>query len=113
MTNTNSTTQLLNFLVENLIGPNNFSIDEQNQNGTIFYTLTVSDEKVGFLIGKQGKTINAIRRLLQVKAAQDNQKVFLKVISPNSQDNTDQSTNTTPETEPKVQELSELLDLEP
>ncbi|NOY14903.1 MAG: KH domain-containing protein [bacterium] len=117
MTNSNSISQLLTFLVENLIGADNFSLAEQDESDSINFTLSVHPSKIGFLIGKQGRTINAIRRLLQVKAAQEDKKIFLKVVPEGAEAAPPAQEEAQPQDSPtaadsKVEELTELLDLD-
>ncbi len=85
MTDTTELTQFLNFILTGLAGEGNFSIDQEIGEGDhlITYHIQLDSSKAGYVIGKQGRTINAIRRLLQVKAAQSNQKVYLQIISDN------------------------------
>lgn len=48
----------------------------------VFITVQVAKEDMGKLIGKDGKTIDALRSLLRVIGAKENNRVNLKVIEP-------------------------------
>lgn len=51
--------------------------------GTL-YELTVSSSDMGRLIGKEGKTIQSIRTLLRMIGSQNNERINLKVLEPQS-----------------------------
>lgn len=49
----------------------------------ILVTVTVADEDMGKLIGKQGQTISSLRTLVRIIGARDSERVNLKVLEPN------------------------------
>lgn len=62
--------------------PENFKIVQEKEDNIDVYTILVAEKEFGKLIGKEGKTINAIRTLCRLKSAQktqNQQKVFIKV----------------------------------
>lgn len=72
---------LLNFIITSLVTkPDAVSIDEQNEEGNINLNLTVDPSDMGLVIGKNGQTIRAIRRLLTVRAIAENVRVNLQLI---------------------------------
>lgn len=47
---------------------------------TLMYEVRVADGDVGKIIGRNGRTINAIRTLLRAATVKDNKKVILEVL---------------------------------
>ncbi len=74
---------LLNFIVTSLVTkPEAVSIDEQIEEGTVNLNLTVDPSDMGLIIGKNGQTIRAIRKLLTVRAIAENVRVNLQLTEP-------------------------------
>lgn len=74
---------LLNFIVTSLVSkPEQISIDEQKEEGGITLNLTVDPTDMGLIIGKNGQTIRAIRKLLTVRAIAENVRVNLQLAEP-------------------------------
>ncbi len=53
---------------------------EREEEGTITIELTVAQDDLGKVIGKQGRTARAIRSLLSVVADKDNKKSRLDIL---------------------------------
>lgn len=66
---------LLAFLIKNILGSDNFDIEETNENGKIDYRVKIPKDEVGIIIGKSGKTIRMIRNLVKVKATLEKKAV--------------------------------------
>ena len=74
---------LLNYIVTNLVTkPEAVTITEQTENGQVNLNLTVDPEDMGLIIGKNGQTIRAIRKLLTVRAIAENVRVNLQLNEP-------------------------------
>lgn len=74
---------LLNFIVTSLVTkPEIVSIDEQKEEGNLNLNLTVDPADMGLIIGKNGQTIRAIRKLLTVRAIAENVRVNLQLTEP-------------------------------
>ncbi|GEM_PF-65248 len=74
---------LLNFIVTNLVTkPEAVVIDEQKEEGYITLNLTVDPSDMGLIIGKNGQTIRAIRKLLTVRAIAENVRVSVQLTEP-------------------------------
>lgn len=74
---------LLSFIVTSLVTkPDAVMIEEQKENGTINLNLTVDPSDMGIVIGKNGQTIRAIRKLLTVRAIAENVRVNLQLTEP-------------------------------
>jgi predicted RNA-binding protein YlqC (UPF0109 family) len=72
---------LLEYIVKEIVSePKKVKISETAEaDGTVHLTLSVAEEDMGTVIGKQGKTIVAIRSLLKTAAAKAGQHVFLEL----------------------------------
>lgn len=77
---------LLHFIVTNLVTkPEAVTIDEQVEEGDVNINLTVDPTDMGLIIGKNGQTIRAIRKLLTVRAIAENVRVNLQLTEPQGQ----------------------------
>lgn len=74
---------LLNFIVKSLVTkPEAVLIDEQKQDSDVTLNLTVDPSDMGLIIGKNGQTIRAIRKLLTVRAIAENIRINLQLTEP-------------------------------
>ncbi len=74
---------LLHYIVTALVSkPDAVSIDEQISEEGINLLLTVDPSDMGLIIGKEGKTIRAIRKLLTVRAIAENIRINLQLAEP-------------------------------
>lgn len=55
------------------------ALESDGENGTLNLELTVADADLNRIIGKQGRTIKAMRTLLAAAAAKNGRRAFLKV----------------------------------
>ncbi len=74
--------EFIEFIAKHLVdNPNNVALDEATPDDkTIELTLKVGAEDVGKVIGKQGKTAQAMRTLLTAVAAKDGKRAILKIL---------------------------------
>lgn len=72
--------ELLKFLVTAISKDIEFDVVANEVNGITIYTITTAKENMGLLIGKEGKTINAIRTLLKVRATLENLRVNVELL---------------------------------
>ena len=68
---------ILPFLVEH---PDQINIVELVGEKTLIYELRCSNGDIGKLIGKNGKTISAIRTLLSIAANREGKRALLEVV---------------------------------
>ena len=71
---------LENILNEIVQHPSNVQLTELAGDKTIVYELRCHAKDVGKVIGKSGKTVGAIRNLLNVLAARDGKKAVLEIV---------------------------------
>ncbi len=74
--------EFVEFIARRLVdSPDSVNIDETMPNDkTIELTLKVGADDVGKVIGKQGKTAQAMRTLLTAIAAKDGKRAILKIL---------------------------------
>ncbi len=69
---------LLTYMLEGII-EGEFSVTEEEQDGFITYKITAPQDQIGRVIGKNGKTINALKNILKVRAVKENVKVDIQI----------------------------------
>ncbi len=73
--------EMLEYIVRALVDhPDDVRITEVEGERTIIYELRCHPEDVGKVIGKNGKTVGAIRTLLSTAAARQNRRAMLEVV---------------------------------
>lgn len=73
--------KLLEFIVPKLVdAPDKVSITEEIADGVITVKLTVAQEDLGKVIGKEGKTARAIRTLVSAAAEKAGKKATLEIV---------------------------------
>ena len=72
----------IDFIAKNLVdNPDSVSVEaKQPEDNKIVVTLKVGAEDVGKVIGKQGKTAQAMRTLLTAIAAKEGKKSILEIL---------------------------------
>jgi len=68
---------LVEYIIKNVLGSEKFEVNEKSNDSELTYTVKVPSLDMGLLIGKGGKTIKAIRKILKVRATLENVKVNL------------------------------------
>lgn len=70
---------LLDYIIKSLVkNKNQVKIDEKEDEKSITLTITVAPDDFGRIIGREGKIIKAIRRILRMAAiATTNKKVYV------------------------------------
>lgn len=73
--------QLVAHIAEALVdNPDQIKVTETENGDTINIELTVAQEDLGKVIGKQGRTARAMRSILSASAARDNKKSRLDIL---------------------------------
>ena len=60
------------------------SLEHTKDDLGVLITIQIAEQDMGRLIGKQGQTISAIRTLVRVIGARENERINLKVIEPSA-----------------------------
>lgn len=56
-----------------------FTVTEEDENGFIVYKVTAPQDEIGKIIGKGGKTINALKNILKIRAIKEDKKIDIQV----------------------------------
>ncbi len=72
--------QLIEFLITNITGSSDFSVEEQEMDGRVIMRVSANPDIIGLIIGKEGKTIKNIRKILSIRATQENKAVAIDVV---------------------------------
>ena len=74
--------EFIEFIVKHLVdNPDNVTIDENRpEENKVVLSLKVNADDVGKVIGKQGKTAQAMRTLLTAIAAKEGKRAILEII---------------------------------
>ncbi len=73
-------TELLEYITKRILRhPDDIKVEEETDGDTVRVTLYTHPDDIGLAIGKNGKTANALRELLKVKAINSNQRIFLDI----------------------------------
>ena len=83
--------QLLEFIVRGITTkPDEVSVSESREpDGGLVFNLKVADEDFGTIIGKGGRTVQAIRDLLRIKAQKESLRYNLIIEEPAKQPDAD------------------------
>jgi predicted RNA-binding protein YlqC (UPF0109 family) len=73
---------LLAFLARGLVDdPRAVQVEKfEEDDGTLVYELTVGDDDVGKIIGRHGRTVNALRTVMRACAAGQGRRVLVDVV---------------------------------
>ena len=73
--------ELVELLVRSLVkNPDQACVTERIENDTWIYEVTVAQEDMGKVIGKQGRIAKAIRTVAKAAAPRDNRRVMVEII---------------------------------
>ena len=77
--------EFVEYIIKNLVdNPDEVKIKEVGGTNTLILELSVEKSDIGKIIGKKGKTINAIRTLLMSVASRNNIRVSLEILEEKS-----------------------------
>jgi len=72
--------KLLEFLLKTIVAhPDDVVVEEKEEEGQINLNLQANPEDIKIIIGKNGRTIKALRELLKIKAIKEKKKVNLNL----------------------------------
>jgi predicted RNA-binding protein YlqC (UPF0109 family) len=71
--------ELLLFILTEITGNSDITVTEAVQDNKIDLMVQAPSDTVGLIIGKEGKTIKNIRRILAIRATQDDTVVSVSV----------------------------------
>ena len=72
--------ELIEYMARAIVdNPDDVEVTEEEGEGHIIFRLTVAEEDMGRVIGKQGRIANAMRSLLKVAAIRRDERVVLEI----------------------------------
>jgi predicted RNA-binding protein YlqC (UPF0109 family) len=72
---------LVQYLAEQLVDrPGEVSVEEMEEDGAAVFELTVAEEDLGKVIGKQGRTARALRTVLSAAASKLHTRAVLEIL---------------------------------
>lgn len=69
--------KLLEFVLKGIFPEDTPAFEKREEEGYVEYNITVIKEKMGQIIGKEGRVIKAIRNIMKIKATLEHIKVNL------------------------------------
>ena len=73
--------ELVEYIIKALVDyPEEVRITEVDGERTVIFELRCKQEDIGKIIGKNGKTVSAIRTILNTAAAKENRRAMLEVV---------------------------------
>lgn len=70
---------LLKFLISSITGSQDVEVQESDEQDRVVLSAKVPEEFAGMVIGKEGKTIKNLRKILAIKAVKLNKAVHIKI----------------------------------
>lgn len=71
--------ELLEYITRNITGNKEITVEEQNAGDLTIYAIKAPKEVMGMLIGKEGRTIRAIRTLARTRAIVSGEKIAVEL----------------------------------
>jgi predicted RNA-binding protein YlqC (UPF0109 family) len=71
--------ELLSHMLKGILGEEIEVKEEAAEDGFVTFFIEVPKDKVGLVIGKGGKTINALKNILKIRAIKENVRVDIQV----------------------------------
>lgn len=56
-----------------------FTVTEEEIDGFIIFKISAPQDQIGRVIGKQGKTINAIKQILKIQAIREDKRIDVQI----------------------------------
>ncbi len=73
--------ELIKFLAVSLVdAPDEVLVEEMEEDGAAVFELTVAEDDLGKVIGKQGRTARALRTLLSAAASKVRTRALLEIL---------------------------------
>lgn len=73
--------ELIEYIVKSIVdNPEEVEVTQIDGESTVVFELRVKQDDVGKVIGKKGRTINAIRTLVNASAAKSGMRAMLEIV---------------------------------
>ena len=73
--------ELLEYILHTVLEDTTVSVDETEEDGVTVFRINAPQDQIGRIIGKGGKTINALKNILKIKAIKEGKKIDIQVNS--------------------------------
>lgn len=88
----------LHFIVSAIVdNPEAVVIDEKEEDGILNLTITVAQEDMGKVIGKEGKVIRSIRNVMKIKAMKFDKRIKISIAETSNAASIETSTEEAPQ----------------
>jgi predicted RNA-binding protein YlqC (UPF0109 family) len=73
---------LVEFLARGLVDdPDAVTVESfEEDDGTVVYEVTVAEDDVGKIIGRSGRTVNAVRAVVRAASVRDGRRVLVDIV---------------------------------
>lgn len=71
--------KLLEFIITKITGSSDFEVEEVDEDGHTTLDVKANPEIIGLIIGKEGKTIKNIRKIVSLHAVRQDKSVHISV----------------------------------
>lgn len=71
------------YILDRILDNNPTTVEETDDNGYVTITIHAPKDVMGKVIGKGGKTVNAIKNIVKIQAIKDGKKVDIQVAEKN------------------------------
>lgn len=71
--------QLLKHILDSLFPESELTVEKDERDDAVVFTIYAPQEDIGRIIGKEGKVINAIKQVLKIKAMKEGVFVDLEI----------------------------------
>lgn len=71
--------ELLEYITQTITGEKGIKVEKETSDDFITYTIRAPKSVMGLLIGKEGRTIRAIRTLARARAIVDQEKISVQL----------------------------------
>ncbi|MBI4080843.1 MAG: KH domain-containing protein [Candidatus Levybacteria bacterium] len=69
------------YIVQSIVDfPDDVTLDEQEEEGVVQFSLSVNKEDMGKVIGKEGKVIRSIRNVMKIQAMKQNKRINISLV---------------------------------
>lgn len=66
----------LTYLIKSIVStPDAVTIEEEDREGIVYFTISVDTSDIGKVIGKEGKIIRSIRNVMKIPAIKQNKRI--------------------------------------
>ena len=72
--------ELLTHILEGILPDTEIKVEEEDNDGITTLKVHAPQDQIGKIIGKGGKTINAIKNIVKIRAIKENKRVEIDVV---------------------------------